>query len=108
MYIYIYENNIASYLPTIHTRYIFTLCFLPFQITDVELECDGFFNYDRTPKFDAQTTREIAIANHALIAAVESEYSSSSSVNKIHNEKLYPSVNTMHKEKLYPSAYRNG
>ena len=27
------------------------------QITDVELECDGFFNYDRTPKLsEAQSS----------------------------------------------------
>ena len=33
------------------------------QTTDVELECDGFLNYDRTSKFDANQTKSIAAAN---------------------------------------------
>ena len=37
------------------------------QITDVELECDGFLNYDRTNKFDAATLATIVAANVALI-----------------------------------------
>jgi hypothetical protein len=37
----------------------------------VELECDGFLNYDRSPKFDASTTKAIADANRALIASVK-------------------------------------
>lgn len=39
------------------------------QITDVELECDGFLNYDRTNKFNAQQTKSIHDANRALIDA---------------------------------------
>ena len=38
------------------------------QITDVELECDGFLNYDRSNKFDAADVARIAAANQALIA----------------------------------------
>lgn len=38
------------------------------QITDVELECDGFLNYDRSPKFDAATAQTVADANRKLIA----------------------------------------
>ena len=38
------------------------------QITDVELECDGFLNYDRSNKFDAADTARIKAANQALIA----------------------------------------
>eukprot|EP00937_MAST-01D_sp_MAST-1D-sp2_P007093 g7093.t1 len=37
------------------------------QITDVEDECDGFLNYDRTNKFDELTTEMIAAANRALV-----------------------------------------
>jgi len=37
------------------------------QITDVELECDGFLNYDRTSKFTAAQTQSIFNANQALI-----------------------------------------
>ena len=37
------------------------------QITDVELECDGFLNYDRSSKFDDATTAAIAAANADLI-----------------------------------------
>ena len=39
------------------------------QITDVELECDGFFNYDRSPKLNDAQTRAIAAANRELIQA---------------------------------------
>jgi len=37
------------------------------QITDVELECDGFLNYDRTNKFSAADTKAINQANQDLI-----------------------------------------
>jgi beta-galactosidase/beta-glucuronidase len=36
------------------------------QITDVELECDGFLNYDRTNKFDDMSTAAIKAANRRL------------------------------------------
>lgn len=36
------------------------------QISDVELECDGFLNYDRTNKFDSATTALIKKANQRL------------------------------------------
>ena len=38
------------------------------QTTDVELECDGFLNYDRTSKFSAADTAAIKKANEAIIA----------------------------------------
>jgi hypothetical protein len=37
------------------------------QTTDLENECDGFLNYDRTNKFTAPATRAIAAANQELI-----------------------------------------
>ena len=37
------------------------------QITDVELECDGLLNYDRSAKFDAATTNMLYVANQELI-----------------------------------------
>jgi len=37
------------------------------QITDVERECDGFLNYDRTDKFNSAQLAAIAAANHKLI-----------------------------------------
>eukprot|EP00041_Stephanoeca_diplocostata_P012112 m.202098 g.202098 ORF g.202098 m.202098 type:complete len:600 (-) comp18815_c0_seq2:222-2021(-) len=37
------------------------------QITDVELECDGFLNYDRTNKFTKEDTTAIAAANGNII-----------------------------------------
>ena len=37
------------------------------QICDVELECDGFLNYDRSTKFSGASTQEIARANQKLI-----------------------------------------
>merc|ERR1719272_2920394 len=37
------------------------------QTTDLELECDGFLNYDRSNKFSDADTQAIAKANQALI-----------------------------------------
>jgi hypothetical protein len=37
------------------------------QITDVELECDGFLNYDRTNKFTTSEIQSVAAANQKLI-----------------------------------------
>ena len=39
------------------------------QITDVELECDGFLNYDRSTKFTPAQTAAIRDANLKLIEA---------------------------------------
>lgn len=36
------------------------------QITDVELECDGFLAYDRTPHFIDADAAKIRAANEAL------------------------------------------
>eukprot|EP01050_Picozoa_sp_SAG11_P015313 SAG11_NODE_1972_length_3980_cov_6.425921_2_plen_144_part_00 len=38
------------------------------QITDVELECDGIFTYDRISHYDAQDTAKIKAANERLTA----------------------------------------
>ena len=43
------------------------------QITDVELECDGFLNYDRSTKFTPVQTAAIRKANEELIAAMVKE-----------------------------------
>merc|ERR1711916_258078 len=37
------------------------------QIVDVELECDGFLNYDRSSKFSDEDVQAVAKANAALI-----------------------------------------
>merc|ERR1712061_361811 len=39
------------------------------QTMDVELECDGFLNYDRSNKFTGEQTQAIREANQALIDA---------------------------------------
>jgi len=39
------------------------------QTTDVELECDGFLNYDRSDKFSKEGIAEIKKANEAIIEA---------------------------------------
>jgi hypothetical protein len=39
------------------------------QITDVELECDGFLNYDRTHKFSKEDVANVRRANQALTDA---------------------------------------
>jgi hypothetical protein len=41
------------------------------QTTDLELECDGFLNYDRSNKFSDADTKAIAAANQAIIKASE-------------------------------------
>merc|ERR1712178_9385 len=41
------------------------------QTTDVELECDGFLNYDRSNKFNDADTQTIKDANQAIIKASE-------------------------------------
>ena len=41
------------------------------QTTDLELECDGFLNYDRSSKFTASQTAAIHKANQAIIHAAE-------------------------------------
>jgi hypothetical protein len=41
------------------------------QTTDLELECDGFLNYDRSNKFSDADTKAIAAANEAIIKASE-------------------------------------
>jgi hypothetical protein len=43
------------------------------QTTDVELECDGFLNYDRTNKFSDTDTARIKAANQLLIQEVASK-----------------------------------
>ena len=40
------------------------------QLSDIETECDGFFNYDRSAKFNDSQKAAIYKANQALIAAV--------------------------------------
>merc|ERR1719359_1596646 len=44
------------------------------QTTDLELECDGFLNYDRSNKFDASQTQAIADANQAIIRAGHKQF----------------------------------
>ncbi len=39
------------------------------QTTDLELECDGFLNYDRSNKFSDADTAAIRAANQELIRA---------------------------------------
>jgi hypothetical protein len=39
------------------------------QITDVESECDGFLNYDRSAKFSDEDMAAVVAANKAMIAA---------------------------------------
>ena len=39
------------------------------QTTDLELECDGFLNYDRSNKFSASQTAAIRKSNQAIINA---------------------------------------
>ena len=40
------------------------------QTSDVETECDGFLNYDRTHKLTPQDTARIAAANRALTSPI--------------------------------------
>jgi hypothetical protein len=42
------------------------ICFLILTLTDVELECDGLFAYDRTPHFNDEDVKQIYDANRKL------------------------------------------
>ena len=53
---------------TIATRVDYISASVYTQTTDVELECDGFLNYDRTTKFSSADTARIKAANQAIIA----------------------------------------
>ena len=39
------------------------------QTTDLENECDGFLNYDRVTKFNAEQTASIKAANEKLVGS---------------------------------------
>merc|ERR1712228_645250 len=59
---------------TIETRVDHLSASVYTQTTDLELECDGFLNYDRTNKFDADQTKAIADANQAIINAGHNQF----------------------------------
>jgi len=64
------ENEAATYIQMIdiikQRENDLSVCIYT-QITDVERECDGLLNYDRTNKFNQDQTARITAANQALI-----------------------------------------
>ena len=38
------------------------------QLTDIELECDGFLNYDRTAKFTPAELKQVHDAHRKIVA----------------------------------------
>jgi len=54
----LFEKNIHNVSAAVYT-----------QLTDVELECDGFLNYDRSQKLNSAQTRAIREANAAIVSA---------------------------------------
>jgi len=60
-------DTYISMTKTILSRKQDISCSIYTQISDVERECDGFLNYDRTNKFTAAQTESIRNANQALI-----------------------------------------
>ena len=40
------------------------------RATDLEAECDGFLNYDRSAKFSAAEAAQVKACNAALVASV--------------------------------------
>lgn len=54
------------------------------QTTDVELECDGFLNYDRSNKFNSEQTRAIRDANLAIIQASQAAFGTHQEVSTEH------------------------
>jgi len=62
-------NTYISMVKTIQAEKMDVSACVYTQITDVEEECDGFFNYDRTNKFSQNDTSRIATANQNLINA---------------------------------------
>merc|ERR1712217_784536 len=59
---------------TIETRVDHISASVYTQTTDVELECDGFLNYDRSNKFNSEQTKAIADSNQAIIQAGQKHY----------------------------------
>lgn len=50
------------------------------QVTDLESECDGFLNYDRSHKLNAEQLAAVKSANEAIIAAAAA---AASNVNRL-------------------------
>jgi len=63
-------NRYVGFTQTFVSEIPFVSASVYTQITDVELECDGFYNYDRTIKFSDADTEAVAAANRALIATL--------------------------------------
>eukprot|EP01105_Mastigella_eilhardi_P009344 TRINITY_DN2211_c1_g1_i10.p1 TRINITY_DN2211_c1_g1~~TRINITY_DN2211_c1_g1_i10.p1 ORF type:complete len:418 (-),score=82.25 TRINITY_DN2211_c1_g1_i10:152-1405(-) len=59
----------AQMMQTLMEEHADVSCSIYTQITDVELECDGFLNYDRTNKFNDAQMQLIIDANNAVINA---------------------------------------
>eukprot|EP00658_Telonema_sp_P-2_P073210 TRINITY_DN62268_c0_g1_i1.p1 TRINITY_DN62268_c0_g1~~TRINITY_DN62268_c0_g1_i1.p1 ORF type:complete len:198 (-),score=68.65 TRINITY_DN62268_c0_g1_i1:142-735(-) len=62
-------NAYIKMAATIETRVDHVSASVYTQTTDVELECDGFLNYDRSNKFSDKDTAAIKAANQAIIRA---------------------------------------
>jgi len=60
-------NTYVSMTQTIQNHRLDISASVYTQITDVERECDGFYNYDRTNKFTSAQTQSIFKANDALV-----------------------------------------
>jgi len=54
---------------TIKANKVDIACVIYTQITDVERECDGFYNYDRSNKFNTAQMAAVVKANQQMIAA---------------------------------------
>lgn len=62
------------------------------QTTDVELECDGFLNYDRSNKFDKNQTDAIKAANVNIIRSARKQHEEVAaymSVRELESERVF-------------------
>merc|ERR1712178_618673 len=64
-------NKYIEMAKTIESRVDHVSASVYTQTTDLELECDGFLNYDRSNKFSDDETKAIFDANQAIIKASE-------------------------------------
>jgi len=59
-------NTYVSMTQTIQSHRLDISASVYTQITDVERECDGFYNYDRTNKFTSAQTQSIFLMQTML------------------------------------------
>jgi hypothetical protein len=72
-----FVDTLVGFLQSIQSNAGYISAAILTQITDVETECDGMLNYDRTPKFNGTQMGAIYAANQQLIQTASAMWSAS-------------------------------